>query len=207
MWNDSDPTKELLELAGAGDLEAFNRLFARHRSTLRTFVSHRFDNRLQARIDPSDVVQETQIEAFRRFSDYFARRPMPFALWLQKTAYERLCNLHRDHVRTQRRSMEREQRMPDHSSVLIAHSLRREALAPIDVMAQQETQRRLAELIARLPDLDREVLLMRNVDGLSHSDIAMLLEIEPATARKRYARALVKLEQLLLDEGLTGTEP
>ena len=97
--------------------------------------------------------------------------------------------------------------MPDHSSVLIAHSLRPQPQAPIDAMAQKETHLRLAELISRLPELDREVLLMRNVDGLTHVDIASLLEIEPAAARKRYARALVKLEQLLLDEGLSGSEP
>lgn len=206
MWDDSDQTRELLELAGSGDSEAFNRLFTRHRSTLKRFVSHRFDQRLQSRLDSSDVVQETQIEAFRRFADYYTRRPMPFALWLQKTAYERMCNLHRDHIRTHRRSLDRERTMPDHSSVLIAHSLRPQPQTPVDALAQKETQHRLAEIISRLPDLDREVLLMRNVDGLSHVDIAALLEIEPAAARKRYARALVKLEQLLLDDGLTGME-
>ena len=51
---------------------------------------------LRARVDPSDVVQEAQMEVVRRMDDYLKRRPMPFRLWLCKTAKERLLNLRRD---------------------------------------------------------------------------------------------------------------
>jgi len=62
------------------DNRAFDQLFARYRSMLRRVVDLRFDPSLRSRIDPSDVVQETQLEAFRRLSDYLNRRPMPFHL-------------------------------------------------------------------------------------------------------------------------------
>jgi RNA polymerase sigma-70 factor (ECF subfamily) len=204
--SDSTETLRLLTLARAGDAAAFNLLFARHRSQLRGFVHHRLDDRLRSRMDPSDIVQETQIEAFRRFNDFYDRRPMPFHIWLRKTAYDRLRNQSRDHVRTQRRSLERERRLPDHSSELIAHSLHADRRTPSEAVAQQEFCERVAHIVAQLPDADREVLLMRNVEGLSHIDIAHLLEIDHAAARKRYARALARLEQLLLEHGLTGIE-
>ena len=51
---------------------------------------------IQARVDPSDVVQEAQAALARRLSDFLARRPMPFHLWARKTAYERLLNARRD---------------------------------------------------------------------------------------------------------------
>jgi hypothetical protein len=85
--DDSAETRRLLEQIRAGDAAAFGALFNRHRPALLAFLRHRFDPRLKARADPSDVVQETQMEAYRRLADYLARRPMPFRLWLQKTAY------------------------------------------------------------------------------------------------------------------------
>src|SRR5690349_14528746 len=105
---DSEDTRRLLEQVGSGDRQAFERLFERHRTPLRLMIEVRTDARLRARIDPSDVVQETHLEAFRRLPDYLARRPMPFHLWLRKMAYERLLNLRRDHLTAARRSVLRE---------------------------------------------------------------------------------------------------
>src|SRR5262245_26055795 len=101
-------TEVLLEQARNGDSRAFDRLFGQHRAGLKTFFSLRFDPGLAARLDPSDVVQETQLEAFHRLEDFLKRRPMPFELWLRKTAYERLLKIRRQHVRTARRSVTRE---------------------------------------------------------------------------------------------------
>jgi DNA-directed RNA polymerase specialized sigma24 family protein len=49
-------------------------------------------------VDPSDVVQETQLEAMRRLEDYLKREPLPFRLWLHKTAQKRLWLLRREHL-------------------------------------------------------------------------------------------------------------
>jgi RNA polymerase sigma factor (sigma-70 family) len=63
------------------------------------------------------------------------------------------------------------------------------------------------EAVAQLPEADREVLLMRTFEGLSFEDVGQLLEIEPATARKRHGRALVRLHKLLSAGGVTGSNP
>src|SRR5919199_1570310 len=102
--DDSAETRRLLELVRAGDAAAFERLCERHRPLLLAFLRNRFDPRLRARADPSDVVQETQMEAHRRLDDYLARRPMPFHLWLEKMAYERLRMLQRRHLGAGRRA-------------------------------------------------------------------------------------------------------
>ena len=85
---DSDETRRLLGQAQAGDRRAFEELFARHHDYLHRVIALRLDPRMRARLDASDVVQDTQLEAFRRLSDYCRRRPMPFRLWLRKTAQE-----------------------------------------------------------------------------------------------------------------------
>ncbi len=56
-------TDELLRRADAGDISAKGELLDRHRGRLRQMVSVRIDPRLAARVDPSDVVQETLAEA------------------------------------------------------------------------------------------------------------------------------------------------
>src|SRR5689334_14504464 len=87
---DSTETRRLLDLGRAGDQSAFEELFRRHRAFVRQVIDLRLDDRLRSRLDPSDLVQETQMEAFRLLPDYLQGEPMPFHLWLRCTAYNRL---------------------------------------------------------------------------------------------------------------------
>src|SRR5216683_7343778 len=195
---DSAETQHLLQLIRAGDRQAFERLFERHRAPLRQMIEGRADARLRARIDPSDVVQETHLEAFRRLPDYLVRRPMPFRLWLRKTAYERLLMIQRRHLQAGRRAVGREVPLPDRSSVQLFRQLLAPGSTPGQQMAKAELARRVRQAVARLSEIDREVLLMRNLEGLSNHEVAQVLEIEPAAASQRYGRALLRLRKLLL---------
>ena len=62
--------------------------------------------------------------------------------------------------------------------------------------------RLVGEAIAELGEIDREILMMRSFEGRSYDEIACILEIEPAAARKRYGRALLRLRKTLNDRGL-----
>lgn len=201
--SDSDATGALLAQIGAGDRQAFDRLFVRHRPVIRQFVSLRLDNVLRARFDPSDVVQETQLEAFRRLADYQARRPMPFILWLRKTAYERLLMLRRQHVDAGCRTLVRELPLPDQSSAVLAQQLVAPGPTPSQAAVQRERAALVRIAVAQLPDLDREILLMRNFEELSYAEAAQILNIDQATARKRHGRALLRLHELLANSDLT----
>ena len=101
---DSTETQDLLERLRAGDRAALDQLLSRHRSFLRRLIDLRLDPTLRARVDPSDVVQETQLEAARRIDDYLRRSPMPFRLWLRMTAEKRLNALWRQHAEAARRA-------------------------------------------------------------------------------------------------------
>src|SRR5262245_32662781 len=110
-------TELLLERAAAGDAGARDRLLQRHRGRLRRMVAVRADPRLAARVDPSDVVQETLADAARKLDAYLRDRPLPFYPWLRRLAQERLAALHRRHVRAKRRSVTREAgALPDRSA-------------------------------------------------------------------------------------------
>src|SRR5437870_1267775 len=153
---------------------------------------------MRARIDPSDVVQEAQLEAARRIDDYLGREPMPFHLWLRKTAYENLLRLRRAHVDADCRSVEREIPLPDSSSAVLARKIFSRELNPCQQAIEQELARRLREALAQLPETDSEVLLLRNLEGLTNEEAAQVLEIDPSATSKRYGRAILKLRKLLL---------
>jgi RNA polymerase sigma-70 factor (ECF subfamily) len=199
---DSADTAGLLDRVRQGDRKALDALLTRYRPELRQFVAARLDPRLAARVDPSDVVQEAQIEVVRRMDDFLQRQPMPFRLWVRKTAYERLLDLHKHHLRGARRSVEREAVLPGLSSLSLARPLLAAGPSPAEQMKARELAERVALAVAALSEADREVLLMRQGEGLPFEEIACLLEVTPATARKRFGRALIRLQKALTEHGL-----
>jgi RNA polymerase sigma-70 factor (ECF subfamily) len=198
---DSATTLRLLEQVQAGDREAFNRLFERHRSALTEFIDLRLDPGVRTRVDPSDVVQETQMEAFRRLGDFLERRPMPFRMWLRKTAFDRITKARRFH-RAGRRTVGREAALPDRSSLILARQFLARDLSPSQQLADRELVQRIRQVLDRLTESDRQILLMRNVENLPYEEAACLLNVDAVTARKRYGRALLRLRKLLRDDGL-----
>jgi RNA polymerase sigma-70 factor (ECF subfamily) len=203
---ESGETERLLRQAQAGDRRALEELFGRYRPYLHQVVAVRLDASLRARLDPSDVVQEAEADAFRRLPDFLSRQPMSFRLWLRKTAQERLLKLREQHINAARRSVAGEVRLPDRSSALLARRLLGGS-TPSQRLSQKETARRINEALGQLAEPYREMLLMRHYEELSYEEIGSLLEIEAATARKRYGRALLRLQKLLVDSGLLDSRP
>ncbi len=203
---DSAETQRLLEQAASGDQTAFNRLLDRHRPSLLEFIEMRLDRSLRARVDPSDVIQDAQTEAAQRFADYLRRRPMPFHLWMRKTTYERLLMLHRRHSKAARRDVKREVPLPERSSLSFARQLFASGSTPSRQIAAREMASQVRQAIARLPEADREILLMRTFEGASYEEIACLMDIQSDAARKRHGRALLRLNKILIESGLTESE-
>lgn len=196
---DSEETQKLLERIRAGDAEASDQLLARHRSFLHRIVELRLDPRLRARVDPSDVVQEAQLDAFCRLADYVRRRPMPFRLWLRKTANERLLKIQRRHLEAGRRAVGREVPLPAQSSLILGQQLLASGSTPSQHLDRSEVARRVRQAVARLPPADHEILVMRDFEGLSNQEIGYLLGVNAVTVSKRHGRALLRLRQLLLE--------
>jgi RNA polymerase sigma-70 factor (ECF subfamily) len=199
---DSAQTSGLLDKVRQGDPQALEELLTRYRPEMRAFVEVHLSPRLAARVDPSDVVQEAQMEVVRRMDDFLQRRPMPFHLWMRKTAYQRLLDLHKHHLKRRRRSVDREVAWPDRSSLLLARPLLAGGPSPSQRLEAEDLARRVAQAVARLAEPDREILLMRHGEQMPFEEIAQLLDIEPAAARKRFGRALLRLQQALSDQGL-----
>lgn len=199
-------TERLLGLVRAGNPSAFHDLLALHRAQLCRMVEIRLDPRLRSRVDPSDIVQEAQLEASRRIEGYVHAPALPFHLWLRQLTQDRLVMTHRYHLGAAGRSVSREVALDGESSARLADQLVSSGSSPSQQLNRQELAGLVCQAVGRLPEQDREVLLMRTFEGLAFGDIAQLLGIDPAAARKRHGRALLRLHQLLSDGGLTESK-
>jgi RNA polymerase sigma-70 factor (ECF subfamily) len=102
--------------------------------------------------------------------------------------------------------VDREAALPEGSSCALARQLLAADSTPSGRVGREELARRVREAVARLTEADREIILMRTFEALSFEEIARVLDIEPAAARKRHGRALLRLHKLLTDEGLTESQ-
>src|SRR5438445_11256293 len=95
---DSADTRQLLQQVKVGEPKARERLFAKHRAFLVRFITLRADPKLRARVDPSDVVPEAQLEALRRLDKYLAALTLSFRLCFALLAYDGLLQVQRRNV-------------------------------------------------------------------------------------------------------------
>ncbi len=194
---DSPEMQRLLQQVRGGNPRARERLFDRSRNYLRRLIEVRLDPQLRARVDPSDVVQETQLEAFRRLDHFLRRQNLPFRLWLRRLANDRLIMLRRRHLRAARRSVRREAPALEQSALPLADP----NPGPDEGLVCRDKADRVGRALDLLGEADRTILRLRNFDGLSNQEVARRLGIEPATASQRYGRALLRLRQHLLADG------
>lgn len=197
-----DATSKLVLQAANGDNEAWDRLLTEHRPRLRRMVSLRMDRRLQGRIDPSDVIQESLVDAAKRLPEYAQNPPLPFFLWLRFLTGQRLMEQHRRHL-VKVRDAGREISLyrgafPETTTADLAAHFLGKLSSPSQVAIRIEQKLRLQEALNALEPLDREVLALRHFEQLSNNEAAEVLGLDKSAASKRYTRALVRLKDVLM---------
>lgn len=193
----------IIDRASHGDETALGQALQFFRSRLKQSVAMRMDQRLYGRIDPSDVVQETFLDAARRLRE-FAKEPerMPLLLWIRLLAVQRLVDLHRQHLGAKMRDVGLEVPLEQPgalqaSSVWMAQQLIDRGETGSTVAMREELCQQVHEALNDLDPVDREVLAMRHFELLSNREVSIALDISPTAASNRYIRALRRLKGLL----------
>ena len=194
---DSD-TDDLVTSAASGDPDARGRLLDHHRDRLRRMVALRLDQRLAARLDPSDVVQNALAVATARLDDYLARRPVPFYLWVRQIAWEQLVKAHQRNA-AGKRAVGREEPPPlaDASVRALADRLAASATSPSRRVLRSELRVRVRAALDALPPAAREVLALRHLERLSTAETAAVLGCSEGAVKIRLLRALQRLRDQL----------
>ena len=204
--NQGDDDDLLVRIEG-GDERALTELFTRHRERLRRMIWLRLDRRLQGRIDSSDVLQDAYLKIAHGAREYVARPNMPPFLWLRFLTGQTLQAVHRHHLKVQMRDAGQEVSLhhratPQANSVSLAEMLLGRLTSPTRAARRAEMQLKLQEMLNAMEPFDREVLALRHFEGLSNSEVALVLGLSKTAASNRYIRALGRLKAMLA--GLPG---
>ena len=158
-------------------------------------IQFTLDRRLAPRLSPDDIVQETFLIAQRRLDEFLQTSPMPFNNWVALLAKQETVTAQRRHLASKKRSVLLEQHLK-HDALFCLPDLQ----SPTDVFAEYNDRRELlSTLLARLSPIDRRVLVLRDLEQHSNSDVAVRLGITRLAARKRYSRALQRLRDMVKD--------
>jgi RNA polymerase sigma-70 factor (ECF subfamily) len=198
MDNEQPDTQKWLLRLRHGDDQALADLFEHYRPRLRQMVRLRMDGRLAARVDPSDVLQETFLDAARQVRRFVENPQVPIYVWLRGLAWERLLKLQRQHLGTKRRGVKPDLRLPEDASAVLGKQLLDQGTTPSQAVVKAELRRRVQCAIGQLKDEDREVILMRDFEGMSNTEVALALGLSDSGATMRYGRAIFRLREILV---------
>jgi RNA polymerase sigma-70 factor (ECF subfamily) len=187
-----------LPAARAGSREALGQVLEAARQYLLSIARQEFDPDLRAKNSPSDVVQETFVEAQRDFGQFRGDTEAELLAWLRQLLLHRVGKLRRRYRDTQKRRLAREVALGgDDSSDGPAAALAANTLSPSGQAMEHEEDQALREALGRLPEDYRRVITLRYQEQLPFEEIGELLQRSPDAARKLWARAVERLHEEL----------
>jgi RNA polymerase sigma-70 factor (ECF subfamily) len=193
----SDPEQLIDE---ARSVQQPGELLDLYRNYLRVLAQLGLSRRLNGRVDASDVVQQTLLQAHRTFRHFRGNTEQELLGWLRQILAHVLANVVRHHLGTHRCHVTLECEMDaqlDRSSQGLERWLADpRASSPSHRAARRERAVILTEALQRLPDDYREVLLLRHVEELTFPQIAERMDRSLDSVKNLWARALGRIRTL-----------
>lgn len=195
MTDSETELKRLLELARSGDRDARGRLLDHFRPQLCQWAKRRIEGKIRARVDESDIAQQSCLSALRDFDRFEGSELAEFAAWLQRIHEQNVRDVVRDHAVYEKRAVSKE--TGDAEDVQAARS---ELASPSQQAMQGEREANIARALETLPEGQREAVRLRHLEGRSLAEIARRLDRTEAATAGLLKRGLAKLRQKLKDE-------
>lgn len=155
--------------------------------------------RLRGRMDASDVVQQTLLEAHRDLGQYSGQTEAQLAAWLRQILARNLANAIRDHGRA-KRDVSRERSLEaalEQSSARLEAWLAADQSSPGQCVERHEAIDRLAKALTAVSDDQREALVLRHLQGRSLAEIAEVMSRSPSAVAGLLHRGLTGLRAKL----------
>ncbi|MFN0051921.1 MAG: sigma-70 family RNA polymerase sigma factor [Planctomycetales bacterium] len=203
MTDTSPSLLRLLEALRQGDAKAQGELLLRYQPWLKLLARLQIDTRFQGKFSDSDIVQQTLLEAYRDLPKFRGRTEAELLAWLRQVLAHVLAHEIRRYHGTQQRDVDREVSLEEalaQSSQRLAGVLATSGSSPSAQAAEREQEVLLADVLAQLPDDYREVIILRNLEGLSHEEVARRMGRGVGAARMLWVRALARLKLSLSTE-------
>jgi RNA polymerase sigma-70 factor (ECF subfamily) len=192
---------EWLSKARGGDRTAMGWLLDAHREMLERLAASQLDPRLRRRIEATDVVQQTFLEAQRDFAVFRGTDVATFQSWVKNVLRHNLAATIARHVLAAKRSVGREASGLDPSAAQQAlASVPSETSTPSQKVVRMETFSLLGEALAELPPAQAEAVRLRYVEGMTLEAICERMGKTDTAVAGLLKRGLQKLRQWLLDQ-------
>jgi RNA polymerase sigma-70 factor, ECF subfamily len=190
----------MLALARAGSAPALGQLLDLYRHYLTLLARLQIGRRLQSKVDASDLVQETFVQAHEHFSGFRGTTEAELMAWLRQILATTLANLVRHYSGTQRRDPRLERDLAaelEDSSRVLDRALVGKQSSPSERAVRREQAVLLANALARLPADYREVIVLRHLEGLKFADVARRMGRTVDSVKKLWTPALAELRSAL----------
>jgi RNA polymerase sigma-70 factor, ECF subfamily len=202
-----DDVEGLLASAKNGRAESLNELLQLYGNYLRVVAGVRLDDRLRARCSPSDVVQDTLLDAFRDFPQFRGRTKAEFLGWLRQILANNILRMTERHLDAAKRAVRREVSLDavqgsSRSSASLVGILADRAASPSSIVGSREAATILVDQLANLPADYREVLVLRHFQGLSFAEVGQQMRRSPGAVRILWVRAIGHMQRILENRGL-----
>jgi len=200
----NDAAVHLLEAARRGQDDAFGRLFETFRRHLLLVAHRELPHGLRGKLGPSDVVQETAVDAQRAFEGFRGSTAEECFAWLRSILLNNVVDAVRRYELSQKRASGREISLATETGrrqgglIELPHSL------PEGSAIRHEDAHVLARAMARLSGDHRSVLHLRYWEGLSFPEIGERLDRSPDAVRKLWYRAVERLQDEINRESSHG---
>jgi RNA polymerase sigma-70 factor (ECF subfamily) len=174
---------------------------SQYHAWLRLMARLQLDPRWDRKFDASDVVQQTLLEAWKGESQFRGQNSGERIAWLRTILGRVISREARKYVGTEKRDPGRElslQHSLDRSSVMLERMLAAETNTPSVHADNREQQAIIAEVLESLPEDYRQVIVLRNLQGLSYGEIAESLGRSESAVRMLWLRALKELQSAVL---------
>jgi RNA polymerase sigma-70 factor, ECF subfamily len=190
---------DLIDRARAGDRGALGTLLDRYRDLLRRLASRDMDPALGRRLDASDLVQQTFLEAAESFERFRGAGEAELTAWLRRILEYNLAGAARDHLFRQKRAAGREASLDESRAdgVPWRDRLASQQTSPSLRAVRLEQATRFVEALGQLPPDQREAVRLRHVEGLPIDEIAARLGRSPEAAAGLLKRGLHALRARL----------
>ena len=183
--------KDIIKKVIDGDKNAFEELLLANQKNVYNLALKMTKNEE----DALDISQEAFIKAYRQLSGF--RGDSKFSVWMYRLTYNLCIDFLRKNTAVKTMSLDYEDNAGDVKPLEIP-DLRN---LPEDNAIRSETRKNIADGIKDLPDNHREILVMREITGMSYDDISSALGISAGTVKSRLARAREKLIEILSKKG------
>ncbi|MBO0700530.1 MAG: sigma-70 family RNA polymerase sigma factor [Zavarzinella sp.] len=192
--------EDLLARARAGDRDALGRLLGLYHNYLGLLARLQVRGRLQGKVDPADLVQETFLKAHRHFAAFRGSTEREWTAWLRQILATTAANLVRHYLGNRGRDPRLERELADAfdaSSRCLEAGFALPGSTPSQQASRREQAVLLAEALARLPEDHREAVILRHLEGLTFPEVADRMGRSVDSVKKLWARGLARLRDLM----------